>query len=193
MGGYGYVLADTVGFSPGEVIFEAGSEFTRESSTSYLMRVAAHYGAKFVSSDRFTDGRDAAEFLWNDWPVGAGWMKFAYLDSWDWPYANMDPRHLAEAVARYASMGLELTEDASAGHHLAVAKEVHRLAAPGAVVVFDDTWVDKGGKPDGKGRDAVPWLMGHGWSTYARHVDYWEGLGGSGQNAFYIALKRNTR
>jgi hypothetical protein len=192
VGGYGYVLADTVGFLPGEVIFEAGSEFTRESSTSYLMRVAGFAAARFISSDRFTDGQDAVEFLRGDWPLDAGWIKFAYLDSWDWPYANMDPRHLAEAVARYASLGLELTEDASARHHLDLAKEVESLAAPGAVIVFDDTWVDKNGKPDGKGRDAVPWLMDNGWSAFARHVDYW-GTGGSGQNAFYIALKRNTR
>ncbi len=188
MGGHGFVLADTVEFNPGEIIFEAGSEFTRESSTSYLMRVAAARGVDFVSSDRFTDGRDAVDFLRYGWPDEKRRIKFAYLDSWDWPYSNMDRNHLADAVARYAGMGLELTEDASAGHHYHLAKEVHRLSAPDAMIVFDDTWIEEGGIPDGKGRDAVPWLISHGWTLYAEHVDHW--VGGSGGNAFYLALRK---
>jgi hypothetical protein len=187
MGGLGYVLADVMTYRPGEVIFEAGSDFSKESSSRYLLRVAAARDTDFVSVDLLAQGIDAVQFLQRTWLEDDHVIKFAYLDSWDWPYRNMDPEHLEAVRQQYAAIGRDLTEDESARHHLELAQEVHSRAAPDAVIVFDDTWLKPGGTFDGKGRDAVPWLLGKGWTITAWHADLW--TNGSGVNAFYVALR----
>ncbi len=193
MGGYGYVLADTASLTPGQIIFEAGSTFGRESSTSYLQRIAARTGARFVTADLFAEGVDAVDFITRHWPGGT--IGFAYLDSWDWPYHNMNPHVLDAQRRQYAALGRDLTEDASAAHHLALAQQVHAHAADGCILAIDDTWATNDGC-NGKGRDAIPWLLDHGWHLHAQHVDGW--VGGdtantaSGMNAFYIAVRKQT-
>lgn len=185
MGGFGYVLADTVLFRDGELLFEAGAG---PQSTPYLKRVARAARARLVSVDIDSDG-DAVEFL--DWWPPNGLIRFAYLDSWDWPYANMPIGELGAQRAQYAARGAAFTEDASAVHHLALVQRVAKRVAPGAMIVIDDTWPeDVPGLPgwNGKGRDAVPWLLACGWGYVGGHVDI-DGAGGSGRNAYYVAVQ----
>jgi len=165
-------------YQPGQVIFEAGSSVT-VGSTPYLREVAALHGVPFINADIVLTGDDAVEFVSSRWPGGS--VRFAYLDSFDWPYENMNPGELQRCIAKYAERGVELTKDASAAHHADLARVIPW--ADDAVVVFDDTWPAGDGVYDGKGRDAVPWLLSHGWevlTAYAEHVD----------NTSYVALRR---
>lgn len=188
MGGYGYVLADTLSYGPDEVIFEAGSG---PESTPYLANCAELHTADIAA------GFDAVQAL-REWPADGPRIKFAYLDSHDWPYRNMNQDELARQQAAYAARGAELTEDASAEHHLELAIALEPLAAPGAVAVFDDTWADPGAvladyRWDGKGRDGVPYLLALGWRLCAFHLEPWTGTVGvqrTGRNAFYVAVRR---
>lgn len=178
MGGLGYVLADTVTYGPDEVIFEAGSG---PESTPYLRRCGPLHTADV------TAGVEAVDLL-TRWPADGMRIKFGYLDSYDWPYWNMSRSALSAQRQAYAERGVELTADASAAHHLALAELLHPLVAPGAVVVIDDTWAANPGF-DGKGRDAVPYLLDAGWHVCAQHVDAWSGPAWSERNRFYVAVR----
>lgn len=191
MGGLGYVLADAMTYRQEDVIFEAGSDHTKESSTRYLLRVAAQYRTNFISVDLLSEGIDAVQFLSRYCPPDERVIRFAYLDSWDWPYLNMDQEQLEAVRAQYTAIGRDLTEDESARHHLELAKEVHPRSLDQATVVIDDTWLNPDGTFGGKGRDAVPWLLEQGWKPLARHTDLQ--VGGSGVNAYYLALQGPVR
>jgi hypothetical protein len=183
VGGLGYVLADTLDYQPGEVIFEAGAG---PDSTPYLAQ-----RGPLVSAE-LREGRDAVAVL-TDWGTDDR-IKFAYLDSLDWPYANMNQGVLAQQRAEYAARGVTLSEDTSAAHHLELARLVAPLAAPGAVIAIDDTWADTaptGVGFDGKGRDAIPWLLDQGWQLHAWHAEPWSGPDWSGSNRFYTAVHRS--
>ena len=182
MGGFGYVLADLARYTASdEVIFEAGSG---PDSTPYLARVAHLYGVQLISVD-VSDGHDAVDWLAATTPTRR--IRFAYLDSWDWPYPGLGG-YGEQVEAEYAARGAAYGEDPSAAHHLALAEQVARRALPGALVVFDDTWLTPEGWT-GKGRDAVPWLLNRGWGLFARHLD--EKPEPSRHNAFYAALERS--
>jgi hypothetical protein len=97
-----------------------------------------------------------AEF---DQPVVA-----AYLDAFDIQHGQ----HSEYRIERYRRLlGLEITNDGAAAMHLACARALTRRVVVGGLVVIDDTWL-RGGRYAGKGRDAVPFLLGNGFGIVAR-------------------------
>lgn len=191
MGYLGYVLADAMMYDPGEVIFEAGSDFTPQGSTGYLTEIAASRRVDFLSVDSFAEGIDAVEFFDRTmWDPGHA-IKFAHVNDGFWPYRDLSPQQLNDLTQKYEAIGRPLpTERDLSYHHLILAQQVYRRAAPDSVIVFGDSWIEQG-EVIGKAREAAPWLIGHHWNRLSQHTDSRPGW--MGGRASYIALRRSPQ
>ncbi len=162
-----------------ECLLEIGSSQTYDAgSTGYLAEAARHYGRLLYSIDVDQDAskraHDAGAIAYHDnaehilwrWQIPPfPWVRFAWIDGWDWPYSWLTPEHRNWAVqqAKYAALGMEITEEASARSHLIIAKHLHDITHDKSLVIFDDTWLGTESNPGwhGKGQSGVPWLLRH--------------------------------
>jgi len=106
------------------------------------------------------------QFLAEVFPTFDLKVKFAYLDNFDWAWESWGENHpTAEHLKSiYANLGLELSNANSQKAHLEQAQLVEQHAAPGCVVLLDDTWGRPNGSWAGKGGTAVPWLLENGYA-----------------------------
>lgn len=175
------LLPELVGRMKHGYLVEVGT--TREKvpgqgSTVVLAGLAARLGLPFVTVDMdpvntrqavldmdgipnaravTAKGEDfLAEF---DQPVVA-----AYLDAFDIQHGH----HSEYRIERYRRfLGTEITNDGAAAMHLACARALIPRLVPGGLIVLDDTWRE-GRAFAGKGRDAVPALLGAGFRIAGR-------------------------
>src|SRR3990172_2430349 len=189
MGSDAYLLVDRA--PSGALLLEVG---TGRWSTPQLARFAEARGTALFTVDPNSQALLwAAEFR-AAVPVLAraeAWLPpmrylafgFPWRDGSDWPYPDLLPGYERDVRLRYEELGLEYSAEASAASHLAIARALAPMLVPGAVVVFDDTWFGDWGGPDldGKGRDAVPYLLGQGLALFD---DVPDGPGPQG----YVAL-----
>lgn len=180
---------------------EVGAE-RGEGSTFFLHSFFARRGVLFYSVDfekaawrraRAVVGGAAyrmtgEKFLAEVFPRFGMRIIFAYLDNFDWRYRFWDDKTAARIIGKqaqfYRRQGLELNNRNSMRAHLEQAKSVCRFAAPGCVVLFDDTWPLSGGGYDGKGGAAVPHLLGQGFRVLSQSPPESETSKG------YVALKK---
>lgn len=160
MGARAYVAVDDVTFRPGEVAVEIGSE-RGEGSTAYIRDAMPRFYSVDIdpAEPAGVIRMDGAKFLTAlDRPI-----KFAYLDSFDWIPAGLeDEPWIHEQVRDYAARGVTMSNVNCQAAHLEQARMVAAKAAPGCVIVIDDTFSTAGGF-SGKGGTAVPWLLAHGY------------------------------
>jgi hypothetical protein len=179
VGSRAFQLVNTHIPHPGECLLEVG--FDRgEESTGHIAWWAATHRVPFYCIEADVEalternmpagtsvilGR--AEDVLAEWarePIG-----FAWVDGADWPYSwfidgsNEDYLRRMEVLRSvYHRWGATPTKEQSLRSHLRIARELNRLAALGADVVFDDTWLSPNGYT-GKGGYAVPYLLRRGW------------------------------
>lgn len=88
---------------------------------------------------------------------------YAYLDNFDYNYSPHDPPWwVQEQIKRYATYGIEMTNENSAKAHLEQAQLIVKYAAEKCIIHIDDTFLN-GDKWIGKGATAVPWLIDNNW------------------------------
>lgn len=90
----------------------------------------------------------------------------AYLDSFDWNWHPMATEDWTlDQIKEYKSKyNIEMTNVMSQASHLAQAIEVEKRSTQRSLVVFDDTWFDRGWDIyNGKGGAAVPYLISKGY------------------------------
>ena len=107
------------------------------------------------------------EFLHSVFPGLNEKICYAYLDNFDYNYdPNNPPWWVQEQIKRYASYGIEMTNENSEQAHLEQAQLIVKYAAPKCIIHIDDTF-QKGDRWVGKGATAVPWLIDNNWKiTY---------------------------
>ena len=91
---------------------------------------------------------------WDD-PIAA-----LYLDAYDFWHRNHS--EIREVVYRNA-YGEGINDSECQRMHLLAVREGSRLLVAGGVLAIDDTWEDAGSW-EGKGAQAVPWLLAKGWT-----------------------------
>jgi hypothetical protein len=172
VGSHAYEYASQLSYQPDDCLLEVGSG---PASSAYLAELASQTKVAFVSVDvdpvvseyaarhaSATAVTARAEDVLRDWHAPP-WVRFAWLDGYDWPYEFF--AGTAGQRAAYASRGEQITQAASAASHLAIVQCLHPLTRPNAVVALDDTWLldEPGAVADGKGKTAVPYLTSLGW------------------------------
>jgi hypothetical protein len=95
----------------------------------------------------------------------AGTLDFVYLDAFDFDHG----KHSAGRQQRYQEMlGTTINDEACWKMHEDCARSIVAKMPVGGIVALDDTWTDAEGKFDGKGRLAMPLLLGNGFSVVAK-------------------------
>lgn len=116
-------------------------------------------------------------FLEHIFPSHDQQIAAAFLDNFDWNSTHNErdlnyKAKIADQAHFYEFHGLEMNNHNSQAVHLEQAKLVHAHCTRNCVIVVDDTWPTNvpGGRQsptsglgyDGKGGQAVPWLLGTG-------------------------------
>jgi hypothetical protein len=186
MGATAYRLIEQIRFLPGECVVELGSE-RGEGSTYYFVEHCGSHGIPFytIDPDKNEAYATAAQiapnqaycmtgerFLAEVFPTFDLKIKFAYLDNFDWAWESWGDNHPSFEYLKsiYSNFGLEFSNRNSQKAHLEQAQLVDRHAAPGCVILIDDTWGRPDGAWSGKGGTAVPWLLGHGYALMHQPV-----------------------
>jgi hypothetical protein len=197
-----YRRASVLDYYDDECLLEVGSGL----SSFYLAGIAAGCAVPFYTIDTDEDvlfevqerllldfkvskcwgllGR--AEVILNSWfdYPDRTWPKFTWIDGFDWPYDQIDPKDYTRLSATYVGRGTPITKENSANAHLKLVVELQQITRVGAVAAFDDTWFDCNTTYDGKGRYAVPYLLNHGWEVLDQISSDGETVDG------YVTLKR---
>jgi hypothetical protein len=156
--------------APGCVV-EVGSE-RGEGSTAWLAAYAKRHGLRFYSADIDSKVHRKAKRITKGARLCSGveilkrvrTVSIAYLDGFDWSPEGVEEEWLADQRDRYEDLGYAMTNAKSQTEHLEEAKLVTRKAAARCVVICDDTFVGTVGW-DGKGGQAVPHLLSHGFEV----------------------------
>lgn len=178
----GFTIINNIGFEPGEVVIEIGSE-TGRGSTEYLAAFckAKHINLYSVDTDKTQyDGViylsdlyftafciTGEDFLTKIFPNFNKPVKFVYLDNFDWIYEGTENiRRVRACVAKYKERGVDLNNTDSQKAHLQQSALVSNYVVKNGVILFDDTWQPSEGAFNGKGGTAIPWLLNHGFVIY---------------------------
>lgn len=160
-----YPIIDELDFKASDIAVEIGSE-RGGGSTAYLRNWCAEHQVPFMSVDidpynpHADVHMDGAAFL----ASRTGGIRFAYLDAFDWTWEGSEQADFIVAQrARYAQLGMTMTNEQSQRAHLAMAAIIDALAgSPTCTILFDDTWREDD-HWDGKGGTAVRYLEERGW------------------------------
>jgi hypothetical protein len=172
---------DTV--APGSVFVEIGSD-RFEGSTHELDRLAGLHGQRLITVDILPQAQDrlAHELPNTDFVVanGSEWansyagppISCLYLDNFDYIWDINDTGHAPtrRQMEEYAGRGETMTNQNSQREHMSQMLGLYPHLAPGAAVMFDDTylindcWIGKCGP-------AVVFLQAQGWSIVDRTLD----------------------
>lgn len=169
---------------PTGVFVEIGSE-RGEGSTVSLNNLAGQYNTKLISVDISSNAKQIygkqlinTEFIVES---GAAWAEefskewkdiaLLYLDNFDyiWDINNVSPA-IQVQMQEYAGQGIVMNNQNCQAEHMRQIVALRTCLAPGAVVVFDDTycyndcWIGKCGP-------AVVYLQAHGWSVVHQTLD----------------------
>lgn len=170
--------------NPTGVFVEIGSE-RGEGSTVSLNNLAGQYNTKLISVDISSNAKQIygkqlinTEFIVES---GAAWAEefskewkdiaLLYLDNFDyiWDINNVSPA-IQVQMQEYAGQGIVMNNQNCQAEHMRQIVALRTCLAPGAVVVFDDTycyndcWIGKCGP-------AVVYLQAHGWSVVHQTLD----------------------
>ena len=171
-------------------IVEVGSD-RGEGSTVFLSALANRTGRPFFSVDFSDEGfRNARAACGSCAQQGMGerWLEdaqgfasaaaaaglgeqpriaLAYLDNYDWTYPwTKAMSYKLQQHKDYQDQGLSLSNAKSQETHLRQAKAVEQRCTERCVVLFDDTWAGAApGLYNGKGGQAVGFLLGHGFEV----------------------------
>ncbi|WP_233205226.1 glycosyltransferase [Alkalicaulis satelles] len=181
------VLADEEKTAPGalsgKTLIEIGT--TREDqpgqgSTQKLAMFCALTGMRFISVDMDPDNtkqaskvipyiNPAAQLLTSKGETylrqHAAPLEYVYLDAFDFDHGN----HSEARQARYRKhLGTEINDPECWRMHEDCAETIINRMVEGGVVVLDDTWTDDEGRYAGKGKLAMPLLLGNGFEIIAR-------------------------
>lgn len=180
MGTQGYKVAADVAYPPGAVILEVGVERDSdgEGSTTFLSKVGPPMHVidvdpgqidRACSIPNVLPHRGRAEDVLRTWTLPIG---FAWLDGHDWPYEHAPEGMWDAQRLEYEARGQAYSRQASLASHLSVAMLVEPHVIAGGIVACDDTWalpsvLDPTPGPgwNGKGGDAVPYLLERGFTV----------------------------
>jgi len=162
------------------VMIEIGSD--RETgSTSLLANMAKEYGASFITVDPDTGANSRAKGILskidpsftavNDYGEKflekyTGTISVVYLDAFDivlphWP-------HIQSTIDTYEKRNQKITNRAAWKMHFEATEHCLDKMCRGGFICLDDTWKTEG-MWDGKGRIAVPYLLGNGYGIVDIH------------------------
>jgi hypothetical protein len=154
-------------------LIEIGSE-RGEGSTAFLAEYAKKHHRPFFTTDIDPESHEAAKVITRGARLMSGSLflqrfrgriSVAYMDGFDWiPEGLENEAWIHEQQARYASLGVEMTNEHCQAEHLREAVLIAKKAADRCCVILDDTWSEDGGW-SGKGGLAVPHLESEGFAV----------------------------
>jgi hypothetical protein len=171
----------------GEVIVEIGSD-RWEGSSAYFADLANTHSMQFITVDldpgagirlRKTVAPEHVPLVEFVLAEGTAWskqysgpaIKALYLDNFDyiWDINNVSPA-IQVQMQDYAGQGIAMNNQNCQAEHMRQIVALRTCLAPGAVVIFDDTycyndcWIGKCGP-------AVVYLQAYGWSVVHQTLD----------------------
>ena len=156
-----------------------------QDSTRILSEFCRTHGWDFTTCDMDPQNTERATALFAE--MGAGFIAVTakgedyiasqrrafdvvYLDAYDFDHG----KHSEVRQQRYEEiLGARIDQHACEVMHLKAIQALNHAGRRSCLVVIDDTWQDKPGRPwRGKGPLAVPWALRNGWDLTVQLPEY---------------------